>query len=206
LFNRRATATIADGVDATPHWEASGDAVMGGKMLIRIGVAAALAVFGLCAHGSTAAASCKIVTFAQEGVWHAYGGPCENGPPMCGVATSGTGKFFGLKYFRGDQTVTIQLGAGDWKIKDGAKQAVTMEIDNYDVWSATATGFHFDDGDAGLEYQIRTDQLNEFIREFRGGDELILRFPGANDVEAWNTSLRGSDRISTSFISCIQAM
>jgi hypothetical protein len=175
-------------------------------MYVRVLLATILIASGLCVHGHAAQASCRVVTFSQQGVWRAYGGPCDDGTSMCGVSTSGTGKFFGLKYFKGDDTVTIQLGSGDWSIKNGAKQSVTMQIDSYDEWNATATGFHFEDRDAGLEYQIRQKQLDEFVREFRDGDHLVIDFPGAQGVEGWSASLDGSDKITDSFLNCIKAM
>jgi hypothetical protein len=173
---------------------------------LRLSVAAG---FTLCwAHCPAAvAASCHTtVTFAQQGVWSAYGGPCDGGSAMCGVSTKGTGKFFGLKYFKGDDTFTIQLGASDWRIKNGAEQSVTMEIDDNGTWSAVATGFHFSDGDAGLEFSIRKGQLGQFIQEFEHGEELLIRFPGARDVSDWSASLTGSARITDSFLNCIRAM
>ena len=150
-------------------------------------------------------ANAEVQTFAREGSWQAYGGTSDNGRALCGVSSSGTGKYFGLKYFNGDNTLTIQLGSNEWRVKDGAKQRVRMQIDNNSQWDAVGTAFHFGDGDAGLEFEIRSNQLETFMTEFRGGNTLFIRFP-ETDVSDWRASLDGSDTISDSFVRCVKAL
>jgi hypothetical protein len=170
-----------------------------------IGARAAAGLW-LCAVGSAAYAQCQTTTFAREGVWRAYGGPCNDGTKMCGIATQGQGKYFGIKFFSGDNYFTVQLGADSWRIRDGATQRVMLEIDNYGPWSATATGMHFSDGDAGLEFRVPGSSLDQFMSEFRQGRGMAVRFPGARDVAGWTVRLEGSNNISSSFLSCIRAM
>jgi hypothetical protein len=68
-------------------------------------------------------------TLAQIGSWEAFSGSSTQNRQMCGISTSADGKFFSIKYFRGDATFTIQLGSSGWTIANGARQKVTMRFD-----------------------------------------------------------------------------
>lgn len=125
---------------------------------------------------------------------------------MCGVSTSGTNIYFGIKYFSEDDYFVVQLGNSTWRIQRGAKQQIIMEIDNYGGWSAVGNGMRFRDGDAGLEFRIPRNRLDAFMSEFRRGERMVVRFPGAGNMSSWALSLRGSDYISNSFLDCIRAM
>jgi hypothetical protein len=175
-------------------------------MYSRLLAACVFTYLGLCAVSSVGYARCQTVTFSQQGAWDAYGGPCDNDSKMCGISTSGKGAFFGIKYFSGDNYFTVQLGDESWRIKDGAKQQVTMEIDDYGKWSVVGNGFHFGNGTAGLEFQVPRNRLDQFMSEFRQGGRMAVRFPGADSVSSWNVSLYGSDFISSSFLNCIKTI
>jgi hypothetical protein len=108
-------------------------------------------------------------TLARAGSWSAFGGTTTSGRPVCGVSSSGDGRYFGLKFYKGDDTLTIQLGSSSWTIENKSKQRVTMRIDSNSRWTATAVGMHFNDGDAGLEFEINHRELDRFVREFRSG-------------------------------------
>ena len=101
--------------------------------------------------GLAATAWADTHVISRSGAWEAFGGTTTNGRAVCGMSSSVGGRYFGLKYFAGDSTATIQLGSNTWNIDNGAKQKVTMTLDNNAPWNATATGMHFNDGDAGLE-------------------------------------------------------
>jgi hypothetical protein len=165
-----------------------------------------LAAFALVwTAGPLAYAECQTTVFDRSGAWRAFGGKCDDGRQKCGVSTSGTGKYFSIDYFNGDNTLTVQLGAREWRVKNGVRTAVTMQVDDASPWRAVGTGMHFSDGDAGLWFEIDSNQLDRFLDEFRGGDELVVRFPDS-DVSDWRASLSGSGRVSESFLRCIRAM
>jgi hypothetical protein len=150
-------------------------------------------------------ADARVFNIDHEGVWTAFAGTTDNGQRVCGISTSGTGKYFGLKYYNGDNTLTIQLGAKDWSIRDGGRQKVSLTMGDHSPWTATATGFHFSDGDAGLQFEINTDQLGQFMDEFGNSDELYVRFPNS-PVSDWRGSLSGGEAISRSLLRCIREM
>src|SRR5262245_43908640 len=157
------------------------------------------------AAGSPAYADCQTTVFDRSGAWRAFGGRCDDGRQKCGVSTSGSGKYFSLDFFNGDNTLTVQLGSADWRVNNGEKIAVTMQIDRESPWRATGTGMHVSDGDAGLWFEINRNQIDRFMDEFRGGDQLIVRFPDS-DVADWRASLAGTSRVSESFLRCIRAI
>ncbi|HMK67512.1 MAG TPA: hypothetical protein VK433_03100 [Stellaceae bacterium] len=141
----------------------------------------------------------------RAGIWEAFGGSTTSGRPVCGVSSQVQDKYFGWKYFYGDDTFTIQLGKSSWQIDDGAKQKVMMQFDQNSPWNATATGMHFNDGDAGLEFTINRSQLDEFEQEFRSSNQAMVRFPGS-DAQDWFVPLQGVNSVFDAFRQCILKM
>ncbi len=121
------------------------------------------------------------------------------------MSSTGSGKYFGLKYFSGDNTLTIQLGNKAWTLKNRIKVKVRMQFDNNSPWNATAVGMHFSDGDGGLQFEINRKQLDTFMHEFSGADQISISFPD-QDVSDWHGSLDGSDTISRYFSRCMENM
>ena len=73
------------------------------------------------------------------------------------------------------------------------------------VANGVATGMHFGGGDAGLEFSVNRNQLEQFIREFRGSSELQIRFPESN-ANSWRADLAGTGTITESLAQCMRAM
>jgi hypothetical protein len=161
---------------------------------------AALAAAGLCLVASSASADVRVL--AQVGDWQAYGGSANDGRAVCGLSTSGSGKYFSVKYFYGNSTFTIQMGSDGWKIANGGRQKLTMRFDGNAPWSATGAGFHFNNGQAGLELTVNKDQLRGFMSEFRASNVLRVTFDGAS-VAGWFVSLAGTNAVSQVFAQCI---
>ena len=165
----------------------------------KIALAAVAASFGLFA---TSMSWADTKTIAKAGAWEAFGGTTTKGTPLCGISTSGNGLFFSLKVYQNDEEMTVQLGSRDWKIKDGAKQKLSMRFDKETPWNATATGFHFSDGDAGLEFVVKLKNLEQFIKEFARSNRLHINFDGS-DVDSWSANLAGTAAVTSAFGDCI---
>ena len=161
------------------------------------------AAMGLALCADNALADTQVI--ARSGAWQAFGGTTNNGRPVCGMSSSGNGKYFGLKFFSGEETLTVQLGNDKWKVKDKTKVKIQMRFDNESPWNATAIGMHFSDGDAGLEFDISRKQLDVFIREFRNSNQISIRFPD-EDVSDWHGSLAGTDSVANGFMRCVRDM
>jgi hypothetical protein len=104
---------------------------------------------------------------ARAGAWEAFSGTTtEKGVPVCGISTAPHEAYFGLKNFHGNATFTIQISRKTWRVANGAKQKLTMRFDQQKVRNAVGSGFHFNDGDSGLEFRINKSELGKFMREF----------------------------------------
>lgn len=160
-----------------------------------------VAIFSAVLMTDTALADTQVL--ARAGAWEAFGGTTDGGRPLCGVSSSGSGKYIGVKYFSGADTLTIQLGNDRWSLKNDIKVRVQLQFDNAVPWSGNATGMHFSDGDAGLEFNIDRNQLGQFMGEFRDSNAMAVGFPNEN-VSDWYASLEGTDAVSTAFARCVR--
>jgi hypothetical protein len=171
---------------------------------MRFGLICVIVITGLSLATRTAQADTTV--FARAGAWQAFGGTTTDGTRVCGVSTSWPdNRYFGLKFFKGDNTFTIQLGSPKWSIDNGAKQSIVMQIDQNANWHGTATGMHFGDQTAGLQFEIARRQLAQFIEQFRHGETLYLSFPNTNASD-WTATLEGTNAVTTSFMNCINAI
>jgi hypothetical protein len=152
---------------------------------------------------TSAGAETNLIT--QAGAWQAFGGTTIGGRPLCGVSQSSNDHYFGLKYYARDPTFTIQVGAKTWRLENGAKQKLQMIMDGHAPWNVTATGMHFNDGDAGLEFSVNRAEIDQFAAEFRSSSSLRLRFAG-DDAAEWSLSLAGSNAVTDAFLQCITGL
>jgi hypothetical protein len=141
----------------------------------------------------------------KAGAWQAFGGTTTGGRPVCGVSQSAGDRYFGLKFYSGDTTFTIQTGAKTWRTENGAKQKLRMVLGGNPPWTATGTGMHFNDGDAGLEFTINRSEIDQFAAQFRNSDSLRIQLSNA-DAEVWSMSLAGSNAVTDAFLQCIQGL
>jgi hypothetical protein len=145
------------------------------------------------------AASADTKALANAGDWSAFGGTTTQGTPVCGVSRTADDQYFGLKLFAGEDTFTIQMGTKHWQLVDKVQLKVVMTIDGNPNWNATGIGFHFADGDAGLEFDINKDEVGKFMSEFRNGSRIRIQFQGLPD---WTLALNGANQVSDAFIAC----
>lgn len=122
------------------------------------------------------------------------------------MASSGGGLWFGVKYFKDDTSLTIQVSHEDWKLKDDRKIKVTMQFDKASPWTATSTSFHMSDGDAALEYEVPNKNITNFLKEFTASSNMVLRFPDEKAIDDWKLNLNGTEKVISSFADCLQKM
>jgi hypothetical protein len=152
-----------------------------------------------------AAARADTHVLARAGAWQVFGGTTTSGRGVCGISGSPGGQYFGLKVFAGDSTFTIQLGKSGWRIADGGKQRLTMRFDAHQVWRATGTGLHFNDGDAGLEFTIRSGEMVNFLQEFGNSNVLRIVFDRSG-VTPWQLSLAGTGALFDPLEICLRGL
>jgi hypothetical protein len=167
-------------------------------MTAKFWIAATVAsVVGLAA--ATARAEVKVT--ASAGGWEAFGGTTTSGLPVCGISKDLKEKYFSVKLFSGNDTFTVQLADKDWDLVKGTKYDVTMRFDQNKVWHATGVGFLFNDGDPGIEYIIRRQELAEFTREFGSSSGLVLHL-ATGGTQDWTIDLTGVKDVKNEFETC----
>ena len=169
--------------------------------MVRWGVSALAA--GLLAAAS--AASAETHSLATSGSWEAFGGTTPQGRGVCGISAEIAKRYFGVKFYAGNDTFTIQLGTGAWQATDGEKIGVTMQLDANPIWRATGTMFHFEDGDTGMQYHIKRDELQNFAREFRTSSLIRVEFEGGR-FPPWQMGLQGTMAVDSAFQRCVREL
>ena len=159
-----------------------------------------LAAAALAAGLAAAAARADTDTLAKAGGWEAFGGTTNEGRLVCGISTSPPKRYFGLKQFAGNDYFTIQIGDQAWTITDKSKYGVSMRFDSNPVWTASATGMHFNDGDPGIELTVRRESLAKFNREF--GSSRTMRLQYTNGMDDWSVDLAAVRSVSGKFREC----
>jgi hypothetical protein len=150
-------------------------------------------------------ASAETKTLARAGSWEAFGGTTSKGNGVCGISAEPGGLYFGLKLFAGGKTFTIQMGTSQWTIENGTKVPLTLRFDSNPIWRATGTGMHFDDNDAGLQFDVNRDEMGNFAREFRTSSQLRIQFQD-NRFPPWLIGLEGTMAVDTAFQNCIRTL
>src|SRR5436305_11336993 len=159
--------------------------------------------FAAIATATTALADTK--TLAQAGSWEAFGGTTSAGRGVCGISAEVAKRYLGVKFFAGNDTFTIQLGTPAWTVADKEQVGITMRLDANPIWRATAVGFHFDDGDAGLQFTVNRAELDNFSREFRDSSQLMLQFQD-NRFPQWILGLEGTMAVNSAFQTCLRGL
>ena len=80
-----------------------------------------------------------------------------------------------------------------------------MRFDGSPTWRATGTAFHFDDGDAGLQFDVNRAEIDTFAREFRDSSTLRIVFEN-NILPQWIMGLEGTLAVNTAFQSCMKSL
>jgi hypothetical protein len=158
---------------------------------------------GLLAISGSVSADTK--TLARAGSWEAFGGTTINGRGVCGVSAEPAGRYFGLKLFAGGTTFTIQMGTKEWKLENGTKLPLTLRFDNNSPWTATGTVFHYEDGDAGLQFTVKREEIDTFAQEFRASSTLRIQFEN-NMPAPWVLGLEGTMAVNSAFQNCMKSL
>jgi len=151
---------------------------------------------------ATTPAMAEVKTFARASGWEAFGGTTNDGTAVCGVSVDSDGSFFMLKYFKGDDVLTVQLGDDGWKGKVGDKVSVSMKFDRQSPWRATATAYKAGSGTMALQFTVPSKVVDDWMDEFKMSQNLILVFPDSN-LDDWNADLTGTKIIGENMEKCM---
>ena len=169
------------------------------RRIVLLGLAAAVIALG-------GIAKADVTALLKAGSWTAFGGTTDDGKPICTMSTNGKGLWFGVKYFKDDTELTVQMSHEDWKLKDGNKVKVTMKFDSESPWSANSTAFHMSDGDPALELSIDKANIGPWLKEFALSNSLVLRFPEEQTIDDWRLDLQGASKVFLKMSDCMDKM
>jgi hypothetical protein len=146
-------------------------------------------------------------TIGTFGAWEAFGGTTNDGRPVCGVSTSWQdGRYFGIKYWQGREYFTVQLIKPSWQIPAGTRIPLSLQFDQQDPWTATASGFPATStAGAFVEFTVPFSRLDNFLREFRLASGAVMSFRAGNEP-AWRLTLSGSNAASQTMDDCVRRM
>jgi hypothetical protein len=151
-------------------------------------------------------ANAEVTPILSLGGWEVFAGRSDDGRPLCGMSTQGGGRWLGIKHFKGDSTVVVQLSEATWRVADNVQVAVLMQFDNDSPWRATAASFHSSNGDGVLQFPIYRQQFVQWIEEFKKSDILYVRFPNEENIEDWQADLSSTAQIADAWALCLVAM
>jgi hypothetical protein len=121
------------------------------------------------------------------------------------LSASGGGRWLGIKYFYGESSLTVHLSNKKWTLRNRNSTSLSMQFDDYTEWTARATPFYMNDGDAALEFSIPGKNVSQFMSEFRRASYMYIRFQNS-DVEDWRTDLSGSIEAANSLAKCMELL
>lgn len=150
-------------------------------------------------------AMASVETYATAGAWRAFGGSTDRDRMMCGIATTASGLWFGVKYFQNEEAVTVQVSNPGWVIPEKSRVRITMRIDARAPWHVVARGFRMRDGDGALEFRVSPREIGQWLTEFKQGRALVLGFPGSGLPDG-RVDLAGSADIAARFGECLRVM
>jgi hypothetical protein len=153
------------------------------------------------------AAAAQTRTIGVFGAWEAFGGTTRDDRPVCGVSSSfQDGRYFGIKYWQGQDRFTVQLIKPSWQIPAGTRIPVAVQFDQQGAWTATASGFPAtSSAGAFVEFTVPFARLDNFLREFRFASTASVTFQSGNEP-MWRLSLNGSNAASTAMDDCVRRM
>lgn len=155
---------------------------------------------------AAAPARAEVITFATAGNWEAFGGTDNSGSAVCGVSAEGGGRWFSIKYYKGDDALTVQLGKDTWKVDDGTETTVKMSFDNDIPWAATGKAAHLSNGEGFLQFAIPSSRADEWVNDYRRAQTMDVSFPDQPNIDDWTADLTGTNNIATQMMRCIEAM
>ncbi len=160
----------------------------------------ALALIASTALGAGARA--ETGTLATSGFWRAFGGSADNGSPVCGLQTNfGAGRVAGsflLKWYYGQDFLTVQLFHVGWAIPPGVQAPVTVMLDGQ-RWNVLGKASARSDI---LEFYVLRPKVRAFIHDFTAANTMLVTFD-AGSTAPWTASLRGNSVALDEMVRCV---
>lgn|SRR5262245_36546320 len=156
----------------------------------------------ICTLMTTAAvsvANAQTYDIATIGSWKAFGGRSEDGKLMCGisVADSKTGRWFGIKWFKGDNYLVFHAIKSSWHIPPETQMTIRVQFDNSQPYIGNGMGMN-----TMVQATVPYGIVKEFITEFRSASKMYISFPDGNE-SPWTADMTGSNGIANIMAECV---
>ncbi|MBV9782563.1 MAG: hypothetical protein JO264_01960 [Acidisphaera sp.] len=149
-------------------------------------------------------AMAEVKDLMHSGLWDAFGGVAEDGHQVCGMSSSGeNGTWFGVKWFSGNDHLTVQATKTTWSIPSRTNIRVVLQFDRALPWTATASGFVNRTGLSGIEFTIPAAGLDTFLNELRYSLRMTLSFPDGTELP-WLYDMDGTNEAVVTMANCIK--
>jgi len=137
--------------------------------------------------------------YYRAGAWEAFSGRAVGGGTFCGISTyfPRDGRGVMIRFRTGGTETIFRARKPEWKIPEGTRVAVTIQIGPGSPFLVNATG----QADV-LEWTLPRETMAVFDGQFRQGSVLTLGFPSGNEPP-WAVPLNGSNAIGATFARCI---
>jgi hypothetical protein len=158
-----------------------------------LGIAALLAML------APTAAMAQIQTSYRAGTWEAFSGRNDKGGAVCGVDNTNPSdnRRMSIRFDIGGSETVLSASKPGWKIPDGTRITVVMQVGLNTPWTQSATGY----GNS-IDWALDAAAMQSFEQQFRSATSMTLTFPDGNEPP-WTVPLIGSSAISATFSRCI---
>ncbi len=160
---------------------------------------AAIAASVSCVPG---AARADMRPLESSGLWSAYGGTGPDNRPVCGITTVGAdGRRIKIEQFAGDVGLELTLAKDSWSIPDGTPIDLRVQFST----RSQAIPLRGTGNGHAVHVQLTFDESVPFMRQLRGGRQILVFFPSGNE-QYWSGGLLGTARAIDAFDDCRTAM
>jgi hypothetical protein len=146
-----------------------------------------------------APARANVNVYYHAGAWDAFDGQAENGQPLCGIGSENPadGRSFSMSVQIGGTDTTFLVHKPGWKIPQGTRIPVVLQLGLQRPWVEQATG----NGDK-VEWTMDQADAAAFNAQFRGAESMTVTFPSGNE-NPWIIELNGSSAVSNALRRCV---
>lgn len=153
----------------------------------------------------TGLAYADMTTILISGRWAAFGGYGEDGvTPGCGISSymPVDQRSLLVKWFKGQQTVGIELYKPSWAIPKGVQIDMVLRVDGAEPLTGKGVSVGDSGTGAGIRIWVSPQVLTSFTAQMRYGYQLVVSFPAGTEPP-WVFSLIGSNGAITAMVGCI---
>ena len=130
------------------------------------------------------------VDLKTVGSWTAFRAETSDGVTICGIATTlAEGRVLYLKWYRGDDALTVQAYRESWQIPPHVTPKVSLTFARNTPW--TATGYEWNTVSSIVQFTVQRADVKPFINEFTTSSMATYEFQGGSEP-AWQLSMAGS--------------